>query len=96
MARVTQQDIINFNNLYYKYKSYTEVARQTGFSAATVSRYVDKSYAPADNTLKKKFEGQINNSNFDILTATDAWGSLLSLSIEELTELGELWKELSI
>ena len=96
MAKVTQQDIINFNNLYYKYKSFAEVARQTGFSAGTVSKYVDRNYIPVDETKKKTFSGEINDSNFDILAATDAWGSLLSLSTEELTELNDLWNEIAI
>lgn len=96
MARVTQEDIKRFNELYYKYKTYAEVARQTGFSAGTVSKYVDKNYVPIDNTKKKTFSGEINDSNFDILAATDAWGSLLSLSPEELTELNDLWNEIAI
>jgi hypothetical protein len=96
MARVTQEDIKRFNELYYKYKTYAEVARQTGFSAGTVSKYVDKNYVPIDDTKKKTFSGEINDSNFDILAATDAWGSLLSLSPEELTELNDLWNEIAI
>ncbi len=96
MARVTQEDIKRFNELYYKYKTYAEVARQTGFSAGTVSKYVDKNYVPIDDTKKKVFSGEINDSNFDILAATDAWGSLLSLSPEELTELNDLWNEIAI
>jgi hypothetical protein len=96
MARVTQEDIKRFNELYYKYKTYAEVARQTGFSAGTVSKYVDKNYVPIDDTKKKTFDGEINDSNFDILAATDAWGSLLSLSPEELTELNDLWNEIAI
>ena len=96
MARVTQEDIKKFNELYYKYKTYAEVARQTGFSAGTVSKYVDKNYVPIDDTKKKTFSGEINDSNFDILAATDAWGSLLSLSPEELTELNDLWNEIAI
>ena len=96
MARVTQEDIKRFNELYYKYKTYAEVARQTGFSAGTVSKYVDKNYVPIDDTKKKVFDGEINDSNFNILAATDAWGSLLSLSPEELTELNDLWNEIAI
>jgi hypothetical protein len=96
MARVTQEDIKKFNELYYKYKTYAEVARQTGFSAGTVSKYVDKNYVPIDDTKKKTFSGEINDSNFDILAAVDAWGSLLSLSPEELTELNDLWNEIAI
>ena len=96
MARVTQEDIKRFNELYYKYKTYAEVARQTGFSAGTVSKYVDKNYVPIDDTKKKTFDGEINDSNFDILAATDTWGSLLSLSPKELTELNDLWNEIAI
>jgi hypothetical protein len=96
MARVTQEDIKRFNELYYKYKTYAEVARQTGFSAGTISKYVDKNYVPIDDTKKKVFDGEINDSNFDILAATDAWGSLLSLSPEELTDLNDLWNEIAI
>jgi hypothetical protein len=96
MARVTQQDIINFNNLYYKYKTYAEVARQTGFSAGTVSKYVDRNYVPVDEANKKTFSGEINDSNFDMLAAADVWGGLLSLSETELNELNELWNELTI
>jgi hypothetical protein len=96
MARVTQEDIKRFNELYYKYKTYAEVARQTGFSAGTVSKYVDKNYVPIDDTKKKVFGGEINDSNFDIFAATDVWGSLLSLSLEELTELNDLWNEIAI
>ena len=96
MARVTQDDIKRFNELYYKYKTYAEVARQTGFSAGTVSKYVDKNYVPADDTKKKVFDGEVNDSNFDILTAADAWGPLLTLSEEELKGLKELWNELAI
>jgi hypothetical protein len=96
MARVTQEDIKRFNELYYKYKTYAEVARQTGFSAGTVSKYVDKNYVPIDDAKKKTFDGEINDSNFDILAAADAWGSLLSLSPEELTELNDLWNEIAI
>ena len=45
MARkVTTDDIKQFNELYYKYKSYAEVARITGWSSSTVSKYVDKNY----------------------------------------------------
>ena len=96
MARVTQEDIKRFNELYYKYKTYAEVARQTGFSAGTVSKYVDKNYVPIDDTKKKTFDGEINDSNFEILTAADAWGPLLSLSEDELRGLEELWNEIAI
>ena len=51
---------------------------------------------PIDDTKKKVFDGEVNNSNFDVLTVADAWGALLSLSENELKELEELWNELAI
>ena len=39
-TKVTQEDKIRMNELYLKYKTYAEVARQTGFSASTVKKYI--------------------------------------------------------
>ena len=36
MAKVTNEDIVRFNELYAKLKTYAAVARETGFSASTV------------------------------------------------------------
>lgn len=96
MARVTQDDIKKFNELYYKYKTYAEVARQTGFSAGTVSKYVDKNYIPIDDSKKKKFSGKINNKNFDNLIAAENWGMLFKLTEKDEVELKELWTEMAI
>lgn len=96
MARVTQDDIKRFNELYYKYKTYAEVARQTGFSAGTVSKYVDKNYVPIDDSKKKKFSGEINNKNFDNLIAAENWGMLFKLTEKDEVELKELWTEMVI
>ena len=42
MARhtVTDNDKIQFNELYLQCGTYAEVARRTGFSASTVKRYI--------------------------------------------------------
>ena len=39
-SKVTNEDILRINELYYKHKTYAEVARQTGFAASTVKKYV--------------------------------------------------------
>ena len=44
MRKVSKQDIIQMNELYQKLGSYAAVAREIGFSASTVSKYVDKNY----------------------------------------------------
>ena len=43
-SKVTNEDILRINELYYKHKTYAEVARQTGFAASTVKKYVDKNW----------------------------------------------------
>ena len=42
MRKVSKEDIIQMNELYQKLGSYAAVAREIGFSASTVSKYVDK------------------------------------------------------
>ena len=39
--RVAPDDIKQFHSLYKELKSYKEVALRTGFSASTVSRYIN-------------------------------------------------------
>ena len=46
MARVTSEDILRMNEIYYKTHVFAEVARQTGFSASTVRKYVDVNWKP--------------------------------------------------
>ena len=46
MAKVTPQDIQIFNEKYYACHNYAQVARETGFSASTVRKYVQKDWAP--------------------------------------------------
>jgi hypothetical protein len=42
--KVTTKDIENMNNLYLELKTYAAVARATGFSPATVKRYIVPDY----------------------------------------------------
>lgn len=97
MRRVTNEDIIIINSLYYKYKSMAEVARQTGWSAGTVSKYVDKNYQPVAVENIKHFAmvdlPEFDPSPFD---GVDNFGDLCVMSMEEEEEIKELWKELAI
>ncbi len=97
MKRVTADDIKLFNELYYKYKTFAAVARETGFTAATVSKYVDKGYKPLeqekflrfDRKMMPKFSGQA-------FRGVENYGELCVLSEEEQDEIHELWKELAV
>lgn len=94
--KVTQNDIIIFNNLYYKTHNYTEVARQTGFSAATVRKYVDKNYVPVNKENKVIFSATLSKEPPRLLVETDTWGQHCILTNDEKEKLKELWKELEI
>lgn len=96
--RVTVDDIKKINALYYKYKNYAEVARQTGWSASTVRSYVDKNYNPVIEDKIRRFDPSTEMPEFDetIFEGLDNFGDLCVLSDEEYEEIKQLWEELSI
>lgn len=98
MARkVTTDDIKQFNELYYKYKSYAEVARQTGWSASTVSKYIDKSYVPVDPSSVIRFNlKDVPEFSTALFEGIDNYGLLCVLTDDEEKEVEELWKEVQI
>lgn len=51
-SRISVEDKKRIVELYAQTKNYSAVARETGFSAATVKRYV----VEAENTKESKFE----------------------------------------
>lgn len=98
-SKVTNEDILRINELYYKHKTYAEVARQTGFAASTVKKYVDKNWEPVVS------EEVITFSMKDIpdfkeavkcFRGVDNYGDLCVLSEEEKAEIKELWRELAV
>lgn len=97
--KVTNEDILRINELYYKHRVYAEVARQTGFSASTVKKYIIPGWEPVavENIIR-----------FDIATVPDFteavkifrdidnYGYLCQLTPLELEEVKELWKEMAV
>ena len=95
--RVTDNDIQMFNELYYKYKTYAEVARQTGFSATTVKKYIISHWRPTESLkIKHLSESDIPPISIDCFKNLDNWGTLCELSESEIEEIKLLWEELSI
>jgi hypothetical protein len=95
--RVTNEDIILINEIYYKTKSYAETARQTGWSAGTVSKYVDKNYAPPAPTeiVHVDMSALPKDFNTDIFRIPNL-GDLCVLTDEEKDDITNLWKELAL
>lgn len=93
--RVTEEDKIKINELYYKLKNKAEVARQTGFSASTVSKYIIDDYKPESQRKIKRFTGELPPVDFTMFRRKN-WTPLLRLTEKEIEDLKELWEEMSL
>lgn len=54
MARVTQEEIKEMNELYLQYKTYSAVAREVGRAPSTVKRYIDPNYKHEEEIIELK------------------------------------------
>lgn len=97
MKRVATEDILQMNSLYFQYKNFAEVARQTGFSASTVRKYVDTKWTPVVTENIKRFElDALPVFESSIFVGVENYGELCVLTEREQEEIKELWKELSV
>lgn len=97
MKRVATEDILQMNSLYFQYKNFAEVARQTGFSASTVSKYIDKNWKPIETENIKHFNiSMLPDFTTDMFVGVENYGDLCILTELEQEEIKELWGELAI
>lgn len=97
--KVTNEDILHINELYYKYKVYAEVARQTGFSASTVKKYVIPGWKPVavENIIRFDMAQLPDFSTItEIFKDVDNYGDLCILTPREQQKIKGLWKEIAI
>lgn len=95
MRVITFEDIKKINELYAKIGTYAGVARETGFSPATVKKYVNKDYVPVEEKNVVRFNRPL--PEFDSAPfRCDDWGPLCVLNNDEKNEIKELWKELDV
>lgn len=98
-SKVTNEDILRINELYYKHKVYAEVARQTGFSASTVKKYVIPGWKPVESKAIIRFD-LANLPDFtsaaELFRDINNYGNLCSLTPYEQEQMKILWEELSI
>ena len=97
MARVTNEDILRMNEIYYKTHVFAEVARQTGFSASTVRKYVDVNWKPVEIENIIKFDLK-DLPEFDtaLFKNVDNYGIICILDNKEIAQIRELWKEMAV
>lgn len=97
MARVTSEDILRMNEIYYKTRVFAEVARQTGFSASTVRKYVDVNWKPIENENIIKFDmNDLPEFDTTCFKGIENYGDLCVLTEREQDEMKELLKELVV
>lgn len=95
--RVTNEDITRINELYYKYKTYAEVARQTGFAASTVKKYVIPGWQPVLETEIIRFNmSDLPDSPHPGFVGLNNYGDLCVLTNDEKEELKGLWEEIAV
>lgn len=101
-SQITQDQIIEMNELYLQIGTYAGVSRAMGGrpASSTVKKYIIPNYISREQIKVKKFDTEVlpTFSTFspEIFTDVDNWGDLCVLSEEEEREIIELWKELLI
>ena len=97
MARVTNEDILHINEIYYKTRTYAETARQTGFSASTVKKYVIPGWEPVKTEGIVKFDiNDLPEFDTSCFVGVKNYGDLCVLTEQEKEEMKTLWKELAV
>lgn len=95
--RVTSEDVLRMNEIYYKTHVFAEVARQTGFSASTVRKYIDVNWKPIENENIIKFDmNDLPEFDTTCFKGIENYGDLCVLTEREQDEMKELLKELVV
>ena len=97
--RVQESDIARMLELYRELGTYAAVAREVGFSASTVRKYIIENNGTAATNVQveiKHFAVELAPlEDFSSSFAIPNWGDLCELSDDEFAEIKDLWKELA-
>ena len=101
MARtvVTQDMIIQMNELYLELGTYAGVSRamEGTPSATTVKKYIIPGFTSKKNITMKVFQkDDLPEFAMDMFNGVDNWGDLCSLSNNEREEIVKLWDEILV
>lgn len=87
--KVTEDMILQMNELYLELKTYAAVSRVVGVSPTTVKKYINPNFQKVE---QKKHEIEEKEINFDLFVRND-WNILLELMPRELKGIEEVRKE---
>ena len=100
MARIiTNEQIIEMNELYLRIKTYAGVSRAMGGSPSptTVKKYIIPNYISKENRKLRVFhKDDLPEVDIEIFNGADNWGDLCLLSESEEEEIKELWDEMLV
>lgn len=99
-TRVNHDDIIKINEAYLRIGAYSGVARELGYSPATVKKYVSLDYVSQDESFIKP-PSNLEELESRLEQAPTAISELKSEGIlvptdEEKLEIYKIWSEMSI
>lgn len=99
-TRVNHDDIIKINEAYLRIGTYSGVARELGYSPATVKKYVSLDYVSQDESFIKP-PSSLEELESRLEQAPTAISELKSEGIlvptdEEKLEIYKIWGEMSI
>lgn len=98
-SSITQDKIIEMNELYLKIKTYAGVSRAMGGSPSptTIKKYIIPGYVSKDSIERKVFhKDDLPEFSAEVFCGVDNWGDLCRLSEDEKEEVIKLWDELLI
>lgn len=95
MKIVTNKDVQEMNRLYAELKTYAAVARKTGFSPATVKKYIIPNFTVVNEEDIVRFDRPLPEFAPEPFRVND-WGPLCVLSDEEVDEVEKLWNEIEV
>lgn len=97
--RVTPENVQQFNEIYFVCHNYAEVARQTGWSASTIKKYIQTDYIPKNQINIIKFDTdkiQSTDEAAQLFIGLSNIGELCILTETEKQNVQEFWKELTV
>ena len=87
--KVTEDMIIQMNELYIELKTYAAVSRIVGVSPTTVKKYINPNFSKVTENKRNIEEKEINFDLFDRVN----WNILLELMPREKVDIEEVRKE---